>query len=97
MPKSKVRKKTDYTINPASRVPVKVNVGPSGMWYMSIMFGLMLLGLAWLVVYYLAASSGTGVAAEGEWLNWMYELKSWNFLIGFSAMVAGLLMTMRWR
>ena len=55
MPKSKVRKKTDYTINPASRTPVKVKTGPSSSIYVGVMLGLMLLGLAWLIVYYLAA------------------------------------------
>ena len=96
MPKSKVRKKTDYTINPASRTPVKVKAGPSSTIYVSVMLGLMVLGLAWLVVYYLAATP-TAYGGEGQVLHWMAELISWNFLIGFSLMVAGLLMTMRWR
>ena len=96
MPKSKVRKKTDYTINPASRTPVKVNTGPSSSIYVGVMLGLMLLGLAWLIVYYLAASSTT-YGGEGQVLHWMANLGSWNFLIGFALMVAGLLMTMRWR
>jgi hypothetical protein len=87
MPKSKVRKKTDYTINPASRTPVKVKVGPSPVWYVSIMLGFMLAGLVWLLVYYLA----------NDKIGWMAELGAWNFLIGFGLMVVGLIMTMRWR
>ncbi len=87
MPKSKVRKKTDYTINPASLTPVKVNAGPSPVWYVAIMLGLMLAGLAWLIVYYLASDQ----------IAWMGKLDAWNFLIGFGLMVAGLVMTMRWR
>lgn len=96
MPKQKVRKKTDYTINTASRTPVKVKAGPSNRWYLITMFGLMLLGLLWLVVFYLAATPTT-YGASGEFLHWMYQLGPWNFLIGFSLMVAGLLMTMGWR
>lgn len=96
MPKSKVRKKTDYTINPASRTPVKVKAGPSGLVYQSVMFGLMLLGLLWLVVYYLAAQTNL-YSKEGQALKWMADLGPWNFLIGFALMVVGLLMTMRWR
>ena len=96
MPKSKVRKKTDYTINPASRTPIKVKTGPSSTVYVGAMLGLMLLGLAWLIVYYLSATP-TAYGSEGQVLHWMAELNSWNFLIGFSLMVAGLLMTMRWR
>ncbi|WP_026918067.1 cell division protein CrgA [Gordonia shandongensis] len=92
MPKSKVRKKTDYTINTASRTPVKVKAGPSGIWYQSVMFGLMLIGLIWLIVYYLGATVG-----KYEILNWMTELGPWNMLIGFGFMVVGLLMTMGWR
>ncbi|MGW0038121.1 cell division protein CrgA [Gordonia sp. NPDC003376] len=96
MPKSKVRKKTDYTINPASRTPVKVKAGPSSAIYVGVMLGLMLLGLAWLIVYYLAASETT-YGGEGQALHWMADLGPWNFLIGFALMVGGLLMTMRWR
>ncbi|GED96219.1 cell division protein CrgA [Gordonia crocea] len=96
MPKSKVRKKTDYTISSASRTPVKVKAGPSGLIYQSVMFGLMLLGLVWLIVYYLAAQTGL-YSNDGQFLKWMADLGAWNFLIGFALMVAGLLMTMRWR
>jgi hypothetical protein len=51
------------------------------------MLGLMLLGLAWLVVNYLA----------GDKIGFMIELGAWNFVIGFALIVVGLLMTMRWR
>jgi hypothetical protein len=55
--------------------------------YVAVMLGLMLAGLAWLVVNYLA----------GDVIPFMVALGSWNFLIGFSLIVIGLLMTMRWR
>lgn len=87
MPKSKVRKKPNYTINPASRTPVKVKAGPSPVWYVAIMLGFMLAGLVWLIVYYLAAES----------IEWINNLGAWNFAIGFGLMVIGLVMTMRWR
>jgi hypothetical protein len=51
------------------------------------MLGLMLLGLAWLVVNYLA----------GDKIGFMIQLGYWNFFIGFALIVVGLLMTMRWR
>ncbi len=51
------------------------------------MFGLMLLGLAWLVVQYLARDQ----------IPVMAELGNWNFAVGFALLIAGLLMTMRWR
>ena len=51
------------------------------------MIGLMLIGLLWIVVYYVA----------GDRIPIMVSLGAWNFAIGFGAMVAGLVMSMRWR
>ena len=88
MPKSKVRSKSEFTEAAVSRTPVKVKGTPTPRWYLVIMFGLMILGLAWLVVYYLG----------GEKVPWMKDLETWqNFAIGFGLAVVGLLMTMRWR
>lgn len=88
MPKSKVRKKAPvYTSAADRRTPVKLKAGPSHPVYLAVMFGLMLLGLGWLVVNYLA----------GERIGLMADLGPWNFLIGFVLLVVGLLMTMRWR
>jgi hypothetical protein len=42
MPKSKVRKKNDFTVNPVSRTPVKVKAGPSSVWFVVLFCGLML-------------------------------------------------------
>jgi hypothetical protein len=88
MPKSKVRKKTAYTPPADRRTPVKVRAaGPSHPIYKIVMFGLMLLGLSWLVVNYIA----------GDKIPFMMTLGNGNFAIGFALMVAGLFMTMRWR
>lgn len=87
MPKSKVRKKPAYAGAGNLRTPMKVQAGPSNPVYVAVMLGLMLLGLAWLVVNYLA----------GNTIPFMITLGAWNFLIGFGLMVVGLLMTMRWR
>ncbi|TWS17649.1 cell division protein CrgA [Tsukamurella asaccharolytica] len=97
MPKSKVRKKTDYTINTAtdSRTPVKVNA-PSGRWFVVAFLALMLAGLAWLLVYYVGADPN-GMGAPGKPLEWMANLEAWNFAIGFGLMITGLLMTMWWK
>jgi hypothetical protein len=86
MPKSKVRKKAVYTTPGDRRTPVRVKTGPSHPVYLVVMFGVMLLGLAWLVVNYLASDR----------IRLMAELGPWNFLIGFALLVVGLLMTMRW-
>lgn len=70
-----------------SRTPVKINTGGTPLWYKVIMFGLLVIGLAWLIVFYVA----------GEQVQFLAELGPWNYLIGFSAMIIGLLMTMGWR
>jgi hypothetical protein len=87
MPKSKVRKKSVYIPPADQRTLVKVRAaGPSHPFYVAVMLGLMLLGLLWLVVNYLAV----------EKIPLLNGLGNWNFLIGFTLMIVGLLMTMRW-
>lgn len=91
MPKSKVRKKATYTPPRTAgggsvTAPVKV-AGPSHPVYVAVMLGLMLAGLLWLVVNYLA----------GDQIAFMVQLGPVNFLIGFALIVIGLFMTMRWR
>lgn len=88
MPKSKVRKKAAYTPPTDRRTRARARAaGPSHPVYIAVMLGTMLLGLLWLVVNYLA----------GPDIPVMRDLGSWNFLIGFTLMIVGLLMTMRWR
>lgn len=88
MPKSKVRKKDSPASVGDRRTPVKAKaVGPSHPLYVAVMLGLMVLGLLWLVVNYLA----------GDKIPFMAELGPWNFGVGFAFMIIGLLMTMRWR
>lgn len=92
MPKSKVRKKNDFTVSTVSRTPVKIKGGPSSAWFVALFVGLMLVGLVWLMVFQLAAA-GTGTPSV---LNWMAELGPWNYAVAFAFMISGLLLTMRW-
>ncbi|AWB80953.1 cell division protein CrgA [Corynebacterium yudongzhengii] len=88
MPKAKVTNTTPQkTRSSVSRTPVKLNTSGTPIWYKVIMFGLMLLGLAWIVVFYLAAGM----------IPFMVELGAWNYAIGFGLFIVGLLMTMGWR
>lgn len=89
MPKSKVRKKSAYTPPEAAQTrSSQARVAqPSPRWYAPVMVALMLIGLLWIVVYYVA----------GDRIPFMVSLGAWNFAIGFGAMVAGLVMSMRWR
>jgi predicted lipid-binding transport protein (Tim44 family) len=93
VPKSKVRKKPSVQASrsaaaaAAASAPRAKVAGPSSPTYIGIMLGLMLLGLFWLVVYYL----------WGGDIGFMASIGGWNFAIGFALMIAGLVMTMRWR
>ncbi len=90
MPKAKITRNalpTTSSTSSANRTPVKINTGGTPLWYKVIMFGLMLAGLAWLVVNYLA----------GHQIPFMVELGVWNYGIGFGLFIIGLLMTMGWR
>lgn len=88
MPRAKVTNNSVPTTRPgANRTPVKINHSGTPLWYMIIMFGLMLLGLVWIIVFYLAA----------ERIPFMLELGAWNYGIGFGLFIIGLLMTMGWR
>ena len=59
---------------------------PNPVWFKPVMFGFMLLGLAWIIVFYV--SQGRLPIAD---------LGSWNILIGFGIAFVGFLMTTRWR
>ena len=89
MPKSRVRKRAVYT-PPTDVLPSPSRTrkkGPSPTWYPVVMLVLMVLGLAYIAVYYLA----------GERVPVMRDLNAWNFAIGFGLMVTGLFMAVRWR
>ena len=88
MPKAKItRNAIPASTSSGNRTPVKINTGGTPVWYRALMFGLMLLGLLWLVVNYLA----------GNQIPFMVELGVWNYAFGFGLFVLGLLMTMGWR
>ena len=59
---------------------------PNPVWFKPVMFGFMLLGLVWILVFYISAGN-LPVAA----------LKEWNILVGFGIAFIGFLMTTRWR
>lgn len=93
MPKSKVNSSDDnFSSTPTAsgadhRSPVKLNSTGTPRWYIILMLSLMVIGLAWLVVNYIA----------GPEIPFMAALNAWNYLIGFSLLIIGLLMTMGWK
>lgn len=92
MPKSKVRKKVDAPSAPrtggtAGSAAANRSLRPSPTWYPVVMCVVFVIGLAYLVVYYLAADK----------IPVMQDLGAWNFAVGFGILVVGLLMAVRWR
>ena len=82
MPESRVRRKSAYTPPPPKAAPPK----PNGRFFLPIMVGLLLIGLAWIVVYYLSQQAYP-----------VPNIGAWNLAIGFAIMLSGFAMTTRWR
>ena len=59
---------------------------PNPVWFLPVMLGFMVIGLLWIVVFYV---SGSQYPIPG--------LNAWNILIGFAIAFVGFLMTTRWR
>jgi hypothetical protein len=55
-------------------------------WWAPVFVTLLLVGLAWIVVFYVS---------QGLWP--IVAFGYWNLVIGFGLLIAGFLMTMRWR
>lgn len=64
----------------------ETNDKPNPVWFMPIMIGLMLVGLVWVLVFYL---SGMQYPIPG--------IDAWNLVVGFGIAFVGFLMTTRWR
>lgn len=60
---------------------------PLPIWYKSIMFGLLILGLIWIMVFYLAPGGQFPIPGIG----------GWNIIIGFGFAMIGFIMMTRWR
>lgn len=72
------------------------NVGDSGeplnpVWFKPVMFGFMIVGLIWIITYYVTSAQFPLGAATP--LN----LGNWNILIGFGIAMVGFMMTTRWK
>lgn len=83
MPESRIRRKRAYT------APRSKSSGPTvnPPWFLPVMLGLFIIGLAWIVTYYLSQGAypiGGGFGAK-------------NLFVGFGIVLVGFAMTTRWR
>ena len=82
MPKSRVRSKAVYTPPPRS---AKAQVSPR--WLVPAMLGSLLLGLAWISLFYITGGGNPAQSAIG----------SWNLVIGFGFIIGGVVLATKWR
>ena len=62
------------------------DAAPNAVWFKPVMFGLMIIGLLWIITFYISE----GALPVRAW-------ESWNIVAGFGIAIAGFLMTTRWR
>lgn len=84
MPKSRIRKKDDFTPPPERQTTVKLSGGRS--WVAPLMLALFLIGLAWIVVFYVTKGD-LPVEALGNW----------NIVVGFGFIAAGFVVSTQWK
>lgn len=83
MPKSRVRKKPVYT-PPPSRSPRRA-VSP--VWLAPTMITCLVIGLAWISLYYVTQAN----------MPLLRTLGGWNLVGGFALIVVGVVLATRWR
>lgn len=82
MPESRPRKKRASISSATSQTPRRVG---GGRWVAPAMIACWLLGLAWIVVYYLVPD-----------LKYMAELGNWNLLVGMGLISLGFVFATKW-
>jgi hypothetical protein len=82
VPQSRVRQKTAYTPPPTRSAKKRV----SPPWVAPLMLGLFLVGIIWLIVFYV---SGGKVPIEA--------IHNWNLIVGFAFIIAGFGVSTQWR
>lgn len=59
---------------------------PNPPWFLPVMLGLMIVGLLWVVVFYLVPGNTVPL-----------PIGSWNLVVGLGIVMAGFMMSTRWR
>ena len=87
MPRSRIRKKAVYTPPSGTspdRTPVKFG---SPVWLVPMMVTMFVVGLLWIVLYYIAGASIPGIKTLGVW----------NIVVGFAFIGGGFVLSTKWR
>ncbi|GAB2771065.1 cell division protein CrgA [Streptomyces sp. NPDC054796] len=87
MPKSRIRKKDDFTPPPEKKKATEIDLSGGGRrWVAPLMLAMFGLGLAWIVVFYVTEGS-MPVDALGNW----------NIVVGFGFIAAGFVVSTQWK
>jgi hypothetical protein len=86
-------KKAAKPAKPAKEPKAKGDSGEAlnPVWFKPVMFGFMIVGLVWIITYYVTSAQFPLGAATP--LN----LQNWNILIGFGIAMIGFMMSTRWK
>ncbi|MEV0602431.1 cell division protein CrgA [Streptomyces sp. NPDC050315] len=85
MPKSRIRKKDDFTPPPsAKQTSIKLNSGRG--WVAPLMLTMFLIGLAWIVCFYVT---------EGDLP--IKTMGNWNIVAGFGFIAVGFGVSTQWK
>jgi hypothetical protein len=82
MARCKTRDKRERNVDSTS----SAEDAPNPVWFKPLMLGFMIVGLLWIVVFYVSQSQFP-----------IPQLGAWNILVGFGIAFIGFLMTTRWR
>jgi hypothetical protein len=83
VPKSRIRKKSDFTPPPDKKTAIKLD---TRRWIAPFMLGLFLVGLLWIVVYYVT---------NGDFP--VEQMGNWNIVVGFGFIAAGFGVSTQWK
>jgi hypothetical protein len=86
VPKSRIRKKKDTYAPPDKRQPQKIDMRAGARWVAPLMLALFVIGLAWIVVYYVTQ---TDLPVE--------SLGDWNLVVGFGFIALGFVVSTQWK
>ncbi|MFD7439922.1 cell division protein CrgA [Streptomyces sp. NPDC059909] len=85
MPKSRIRKKADFTPPPATKQATSIKLSSSS-WVAPVMLALFLIGLAWIVVFYVT---------DGRLP--IQSFGNWNIVVGFGFIAGGFAVSTQWK
>ncbi|MER0240558.1 cell division protein CrgA [Streptomyces sp. HSW2009] len=86
MPKSRIRKKDDYTPQSAKQQTTAIKLNSGRSWIAPLMLAMFLIGLAWIVLFYVTSGDMP-----------IESIDNWNIVVGFGFIAAGFVVSTQWK